>query len=537
MLKEITITNIVLVEKVELPVQPGFNVLSGETGSGKSAIIEALNHLIGSKADPSIVRYGTEKGVIEALFDIDCLPQIKTLLARGGIEYIEGEFLLVRREIFTEGKSRVFINNQQSQVSLLRQIGEQLIEIISQHANYRLLDLNTHRSIIDLFGELEELKENFALNWQKENELKNKISELKAIEILRFREIETCHHQIKELEEAPLKQEEELFAEYTRLSYAEVLANDTFTIYEALSEREILSSLSQLIKVFDRVVKLDSSLCECLQTYQQALAELKEVSLFLRSYRNKIEYNPEKLKIINNQLSVIDKIKKKYGPTIRDAINYYHKTKERVVELENIDSVLEQLQNELKNQETVTNQLASELTERRKKTAKKLEKSLLEQLRPLNMPKAEFFVEISVQKRSFIGDDLVEFLFSPNIGEKRISIKEGASGGELSRLMLALQVLLAGKKAIPTIVFDEIDANIGGETAIIIGEKLREIGNKHQVLCITHFPQVAKFATHHFQVFKREKEGRTITSVIFLDEISREKELSRMAGGLHSFKD
>jgi len=153
------------------------------------------------------------------------------------------------------------------------------------------------------------------------------------------------------------------------------------------------------------------------------------------------------------------------------------------------------------------------------------------------MPKADFFIEISLQNRSCTGDDRIEFLFSPNVGEKRISIKNGASGGELSRLMLALHVLLAGKKVIPTLVFDEIDANIGGETAVIVGEKLREIGDKHQVICITHFPQVAKFATHHFQIFKKEKEGRTITSVLFLDEISRKKELSRMSGGLNSFKD
>ena len=532
-LKQITITNIVLVEKVKLTVQPGFNVLSGETGSGKSAIMVALSHLAGSKADPSIVRHGAEKGIIEALFDIDCLPQIKAVLADGGIEHCEGEPLIIRREIFSEGKSRAFINNQASHVNLLRQVGEQLVEIISQHANYKLLDVNIHRSIVDMFGELEEMQRDFAKNWQIENDLKSQIAELKSIEISRAREIETCQHQLKELEEAQLKhgEEEQLFAEYNRLCHAETLAKDTSVIYQTLSEGEILSSLSQLAKLFDRLAKLDSSLGESFQSYQQSIAELKEISHFLRSYYNGIEFNPEKLQKINTQLSLIDRIKRKYGPTVADALNYQYKIKERLKELENLDTTLENLEMKLKEQETLTNQLAIELTQKRKKAANKLEKALLEQLHPLNMPKADFFVEITPQKRSSTGDDLIEFWFSPNVGEKRVAIKNGASGGELSRLMLALQVLLAGKKLIPTIVFDEVDANIGGETASVVGEKLLEIGNKHQVLCITHFPQVAKFATHHFQIFKREKDGRTITSVVSLDEISRKKELSRMAGG------
>lgn len=533
MLKQLIITNIILIEKAEISFEEGFNVLSGETGSGKSAIMEALNLLTGTKADTNIVRHGAEKGIVQAAFAIDALPKVISLLSEGGIEHIEGEYLIIQREVHSAGKSRAFINNQPAHLSLLRQIGDELMEMVGQHANQRLLNASHHRTLVDTFGKLENIHERFADSWEEESHLRNQIEDLISSEAKRIRDMETCRQELEELDQAKLKlgEEEELFSEYSRLSNAEELAGSAAAISDALSEEEILPALSRLLKTFEQLVKLDPSLTEDMQSYRETITELKEVALNLRNYQNKIENNPEKLEQINGRLTAIDRIKRKYGPSVEQVLDYSKKSKEMLKKLENADTAIESMQIELKEKEAATNRLAAELTAKRQQTAKKLEKALLEQLRPLNMAKADFFVEITPQKRARTGDDLVEFLFSPNVGEKKIPIKDCASGGELSRLMLALQALMAGKEAISTLVFDEIDANIGGETASVIGEKLREIGQKHQVLCITHFPQVAQYACHHIQIFKQEKQGRTITSVAILDDSSKKKELVRMTGG------
>lgn len=532
MLKQLIITNIILIEKAEISFEQGFNVLSGETGSGKSAIMEALNLLTGAKADSNIVRHGAEKGTIQAAFAIDDLPKVIALLEEGGIEHLNGEYLIIQREIQSAGKSRAFINNQPAHLSLLKLIGEELVEMVGQHANQKLLNAAQHRVIVDLFGKLDKVREQFANSWEEENQLQNQINELIASETKRIRDMETCRKELEELEKASLKieEEEELFTEFTRLSNAEELAQHASEISQTLSEDEILTTLSRLQKKFEQLVKLDPSLEQEMLAFRQAITEIKELALSLGNYQNRIENNPSKLEQINARLTTIDKIKRKYGPTVEQAIDYWNKSKETLKKLENANTAIESLQSELKLKKEATNKLAAELTAKRQQTAKKLEKALLEQLRPLNMPKANFFVDITHQTRSRNGDDLVEFLFSPNVGEKKIPIKDCASGGELSRLMLALQALLAGKEAISTLVFDEIDANIGGETASVIGEKLREIGQKHQVLCITHFPQVAQFADHHLQIYKQEKQGRTISSVTILDKTAKEQELARMTG-------
>jgi DNA repair protein RecN (Recombination protein N) len=276
---------------------------------------------------------------------------------------------------------------------------------------------------------------------------------------------------------------------------------------------------------------IDPAMAEVYRLFDQAVVELREVSHELDRGGGRFEYNPERLAKINERLESIHRLKKKYGPNIEDIHKYRQQLEVKLEELEAADWQIEEIEKEIEKQEDECGRLAAELTKQRVEAAAVMEKSLQKHLRSLNMQKVDFQIQVASRNRTAHGDDRVEFFFRPNIGEKLISVTESASGGELSRIMLSLQVLLAGKENVPAIIFDEIDANIGGETAKSVGDKLQEIGKAHQVLCITHFPQVAENAAHHLQISKDEIEGRTLTVVQTLDSRTKALELERMRGG------
>lgn len=538
MLKQLRLSNIILIEIAEISFTPGFNVLSGESGSGKSAILNALTLIAGERSDTSIIRRGADKGVVEAIFDIDALPCILKFLEEAGIDHEIGNELLIRREIAMTGKSRAFINNQSVQINVLKKLSEFLFDVVGQHAHQKLLSLDYHQQALDLYGDLQSDASAFVKCWEEETVTRRNLDLLISSEAQRLRETEVCKMEIEELEEANLKEEEEetLFAEYTLLSHADDLGQKVGEINRVLNgdKPAVLSQLSRQRAVFEQLVRMDPSLQEASTSYQNALLELEEVAHLLRIYENRIESNPAKMQQLDERLSLINRLKRKYGTSVSEMRAYLASTKSKLQQLENADANIEELQNNLKLLEESSNELAKILSDKRKKIAKQMETAIIQHLRALNMPKVEFIVEISPQKRGRNGDDNIEFFLIPNVGEHRVSLKECASGGELSRMMLALQALLAGKEHTPTLVFDEVDANLGGETATVVGEKIREISNNHQILCITHFPQVAKLAKHHLQIFKQEIEGRTMTQVVSLDEKSRKKELSRMLGGFGS---
>lgn len=534
MLKQLHIKNIILIESVEINFQKGFNVLSGETGSGKSAILDALSLILGERADSGIIRRGAEKGIVEARFDLDLSPELLPLLSDAGIDHLAGEDLLIRREINSSGKSRAFLNNQMAHVSLLRQIGSRLLSLSGQHANQKLLTLEHHRTIVDLYGDLCQEADLFAASWDKENSIRRQIEEILHHDSLRLHEIETLRMDLEELEEANLKEneEEELFNEYTFLVNAEELTQKVHEISQSLQGegQGILNTLSKYQSAFDRLLRIDSKLHEIAELYRNALLELHEVAYSLQKYLSHLEQNPQRTAQVNERLSVINKLKRKYGRSVAEMKARKTQIEARLNTLENAEEHVEFLKKELEIVSEANNNLCFKLTKRRKEASKSLEKAITEQLSSLNMSRANFQIKILPQKRNRNGDDAIEFYLAPNIGEHLIAVKECASGGELSRLMLAFQTLLAGKEKMPTLVFDEIDANIGGSTASVVGKKLKEIGMKHQILCITHFPQVARYAEYHFEISKQEKEGRTLTLVTVLEGFSKQKELARMQG-------
>jgi DNA repair protein RecN (Recombination protein N) len=535
MLKELRLINIVLVESAAIPFSQCFNVLSGESGSGKSAIMNALNLIAGERCDAGCVRHGEEKGIVEAIFDISNIPQLVEILEEAGIDHEKGSELFIRREISSQGKSRAFINNQLAQLTLLKRVTPHLFEIVGQHANQKLLSLDYHREVLDLFANTEDELEEFFKSWQEEKTVREQLEKLVRSESQRMRDLEIARMELEELEQANLKEgeEEEVYVEYTQLSNADELSQRANDILNVLNGEKIgvLIQIGRQKSSFEQLKKLVPHLTEVANSYENALLELHEVEHTLRNFASSIEHNPERATQLDARLEQIHRIKRKYGPSIEEVHAYYIQTKTRLEKLENADADIEYLQKKLMVLAENTNAFCVKLSSKRKTGAKKLQEAVVQQLRNLNMPKVEFFVDITAQKRTRYGDDKIEFYLIPNIGEHRVPLRDCASGGELSRTMLAIQTLLAGKEKIPTLIFDEIDANIGGATAVVVGEKFKEIAVQHQVLCITHFPQVAKLAEHHLRIMKKEIDGRTVTLVDALDHVAHQQELMRMLGG------
>lgn len=534
MLKVLRIFNIILIDEAEICFEDGLNAITGETGSGKSAIMQALGLIGGARSDATVIRKGCSKGTVEAIFEIDHLEELKDVLMDAGIDLDDSCDLIVRREILENGKSRGYINNQLVQITFLKRVGELLLDIVGQHASRHLLSLDSHRDLIDTYGNLKEGIFSFCSSWSKENSLRKEHNELVNGEAKRLREISRCTMELEELYEARLKEgeEEELFLEYSRHTNSEELAERSNAIIQALKGEKFsaIQLLNNQRDNFEKLISLDTSLAESLKAFRTTIVELQEVAYNLSSFCSKIEFNPERSAFLNARLSTINNLKRKYGSSIADIQNYQQETEQRLNKLENIDANISEMEMRIHSLEMANNKMALEITSKRKKVIAAFEKAIVLELRDLNMPSVEFKAEITGQKRSGKGDDLIEFFLLPNVGEHRVPLKDSASGGEISRVALAFHSVLAGKEKRALLVFDEIDANIGGATGAVVGKKLKEIAAKQQVICITHFPQVAKQAKVHWQISKIEKNGRTSTQIELLDVKTRKKELARMIG-------
>lgn len=533
MLKELRIENLVLVEKGSIEFGPHFNVLSGETGSGKSAILAALSLVLGERADSSIVRRGCEKGVVEALFSIDQNSLAKQVLAECGIDPVDGDDLVIRREVVPAGKGRCFVNDRIVQSQTLKSLGKSLVDQVAQHATVHLRDLDTHCEWLDLYGSLQDDLSDFRSLWKKEKELQSELNNLIEGESRRLREIEVCRMEIAELDEASVQEgeEEELFAEYTRLTNAEVLYQASGALVDALQQNAI-PALSSGKKLWDQLLNHDNSVEEDFKIYKNSLVELQELARSIQIYQERVVFDPARMEEISNRLTLLSKLKRKYGHSTDEIALYHKKAKERLDHLEGSENRIDELEQEIKSLADQVNQSAQHLSNKRQMAAEALETEMTREIHELNMPKATFHVQITPQKRTERGDEQVEFFLAPNIGEHIIALRQHASGGEIARVMLALKKVLIGKESVFTmLVFDEVDANIGGETARKIGATLKELSRSHQVLCITHFPQVAMQADSHFSIAKQEEEGRTFSTIRQLDATGKEIELARMMGG------
>lgn len=533
MLKHLHIQNIILVESAAIVFKSGLNILSGETGSGKSAIMHGISLAIGERTDTSLIRKGCEKGIVEAVFEVNN-PLILETLKEGGIEHDREQDLIIRREIASSGKGRIYINNQIAQLAFLRKIGLQCVQIVGQHANQSLYSIDYHREMIDLYGDHQPFLSQFQESYDLENKLRDEKEKLTDQNAQRLRAMDTYQRELEELDEAQMKEgeEEELFAEFTLLSNSEEMCAKITEVNQALSGERLplLASLNRQKQNLESLASFDPHLRETAEAFQNAYLELQEISHTLRNYQNRLNFDPNRHQTVDARLSLLNKLKRKYGNTLEEILRYQSHIRTELTRLENLEGEIEKIEQCLIEVSLRTQKHAEKLSLERKKQAEIFARAMTENLRSLNMSKAEFHVHVISQKRTREGDERIEFFLCPNVGEHQVPLKEGASGGEISRVLLALQSLLAGKENRGTLIFDEVDANIGGETATIVGDKLRKISQQHQVVCITHFPQVASQADHHLQISKEERNGRTITLVEQLDLAARQSELARMSG-------
>jgi DNA repair protein RecN (Recombination protein N) len=534
MLKELSLHNFVIAKACSISFGPGFNVLSGETGTGKTMLIQALSLLLGQKADVSLIRKGEEKAVLKAVFEINN-PKIYNSLQENGIDIQFGEDLLILREINISGKNRILINNQQIALPLLKSLGSSLVETISQHSQLCLKENSVQRELLDEFGGLSEDVERYKIAYLKEHELEVDLKEKKEKHSLAEKQTPFWKASLEELSQINVEENEEesLFQEYKKLTHLQDLLKSGSLLFSQLSEdpSSILEMLSKLQKEFGKLITFDPGL-ESIQTILESSHELlSEASFQLGRYLNTLESEPERFQEIEARLTALKLLKKKYGISLQEITSYKLSLMEHLEEFHQLEKHLYLLSEEVKLTKVQREEIGKCLSHKREESAKHLSKALTTHLQELNMKNAIFKICIETAPPTPSGCDLISFYLAANLGEDFYKIKDHASGGELSRILFALKLLLADKEKEKALIFDEIDANIGGVTASILGKQLKSLGQSRQVICITHFPQVAAFADHHMQMIKTPSDGRIVTEVKTLSEKEKQEELLRMLGG------
>lgn len=533
MIISLEIHDFVLIDKSTTHFTAGLNVLTGETGSGKSAVIDSLTLVLGARADTSLIRNGQEKAHVSAMFDVSAIPAIPSLLESMGFS-VDLEQLHIKREITKDGKSRIWINREMAPLSSLKALSPYLMEFVGQRANRELMEAENHLDVLDTIGGLTSLREQFKgahlQHLKKERELQNLIQNREAS----VRRKEKLSLELKEIEEIQPQpgEEEALFEEYCLLANVEELKEGLLSISNILNGEGVLQALSLVRKKTEDFLKIDQSLQDCLDMTKEAIADMKEVERFIDSRLSSLEASPERLSFLDDRLKSFNRLKKLYGGSMDAVIAKWEELKQESMNLENEDEQGEALRKEIAHFKVEADALAKELKDKRSTFSESFSRKVTSVLKTLNMKNAVFTVSLTKKARTEKGDDFVEFFLTPNLGENPVSVSKSASGGELSRVLLAIKLQ---EEHLSSIVFDEIDANIGGNTAVLVGEKLKELSLKKQVILITHFPQVARFACRHIKISKKETGGRTFTEIETLEESGREEELLRMLGGSNFF--
>lgn len=547
MLLDLRIKNFVIIDNLLINFSKGLNILSGETGAGKSILIDALSGVMGEKISADMIRTGYESSSLEAVFDITAQPELKNILSESGID-CEDDLLTIRREFFTNGKGRCFANSVNIPVTKLKEISENLIDIHGQNEHQNIVKVSKHRELLDSFGRLNSEVEKVKELHEKLNSIRNKINSFEIDEREKARRIEFNTYSIKEIEAAALKpgEEEELKAESNLLANAEKLFREINEASSMISgETGVLRNLKKAESSLSKISDLDTNITSILDTIRESLYSLEDISVSLRDYERGVDFSPERINQVEERMNSIQLLKKKYGDTIEDILAYAEKAR---LELEAINSSEEELENLKAEEKTVVKkvkELALQLSEKRKETGAKLEKLVIKELQDLGMGGTVFKIDISREaspngdvesenKRFMLyphGLDKVEFLLSANEGEDLKQLRKVASGGEMSRIMLALKNVIQSADIVETLIFDEVDAGISGKTAEIVGKKLKNLAKDRQVLLITHLPQIAAMSESHFLVQKGKTDGRVTTVVKNLSEKDKIREVARMLAG------
>ncbi|HTG81611.1 MAG TPA: DNA repair protein RecN [Geobacteraceae bacterium] len=533
MLTDLFIKNFAIIDSLHVPFRGGLNVLTGETGAGKSIIIDAVNLILGGRASADLIRTGEEEATVEALFDLSGHPAIRARLAETGVE-CDCE-LLVKRVVARSGRNRVFVGGGLSTIGALADLARQLINIYGQHESQTLLKPDNHLRLLDDCGWLVPLRAEYAAIYEEYRRTLAEIRRLEEGEREAARRIDLLSFQAEEIGAVALSagEEEELEQERQLLAHAEKLLQNSQQAFELLygDDAAVLGGLGQALSCVGEISAIDPAMAELRDTLNSAHIQIEDAALALRDYAARVEADPQRLQAVDDRLDLIGRLKKKYAPSVAEILAYKEEVDRELTGLLHREETRSELDRALREQEELLAAKGSELSAARAAAARTLKEAMERELHELAMRNALFEVafERLAEPRAG-GMERAEFLFSPNPGETPKPLARIASGGELSRLMLALKQVHP-ESDVPTLVFDEVDSGIGGATSALVGKKLKLVARGQQVLCITHLPQVAAFADSHFRVEKRVANGRTVTSVTYLDGEERVAEMARMLGG------
>ncbi|HEY2124991.1 MAG TPA: DNA repair protein RecN [Chthoniobacterales bacterium] len=529
------IKNLALVEELQWEIEPGFIAVTGETGAGKSIIIGALQLLLGERADKSLIRTGAETCTVEAVFTGSDLRKLNALLADAGLEPGADE-IIIKRSLTTGGSNRQFINGSPTTLAILKQLGDEFVDLHGPHDHQSLLSPEKQLELLDSFARAGDVLADYRKVFVQLQSLQAEHAALNTAETARAQEIDLLRHQVNEITSAHLRPEEEAEIEgrYQLASNSKRLLELASAVSQRLAEADdaVLSQLAETQRLLRDLEKIDSSMSQFVSGHETAVVELSEIARALANYAEKLDLDPAQLASLEQRVSLFESLKRKYGGSIGEVVEFGNRAAERMRKIEGRDAELERLAGEIEKARADLHRNGEALRKLRAKAAPKLSENVRKNLRDLGFRQSEFEAKLMpLEAPRVTGFDAVELLFSPNPGEPLKPLRAIASSGEISRLMLAIKSALAAHDSIPLLIFDEIDANVGGEIAHAVGAKMRTLAEAHQVICITHLPQVAAAASSHFVVTKEVVGGRTLSQLREVKGKARREEIARMLGG------
>lgn len=536
MLQELSIKDFAIIDEIQISFQPKMTVLTGETGAGKSIIIDALGLLAGGRGSTEFIRKGEKKAVIQGLFTLPREANTYNILEEYGIDSEDGQIIL-RRDLYRGGRNICRINGMMVNLATLRKVGETLIDIHGQNEHQELMKPENHIDLLDEYDKkTSQLRNQYQVVYQNYRKLKLSMEKKEADEKAWAQRLDMLNFQVKEIEEAGLKinEEDELVEEKNKLDNFQAIHDALELSYQILSGEKIdvVGNLGNAMNELSDVSDLSENLQEINTKILDAFYSLEDAARDISDELDSMEWNGERLNEIEERLELIHQLKRKYGDTIEDILHYHSRIVKELREMENAEQNSEKQERQLSEALEKVKELAIKLSKQRKKSAKKLEKMIHEQLSALYMDKAVFEVKFLNNSKLYSkGIDKVEFYIQTNPGEEMGPLAKIASGGELSRIMLALKTIFSQKMGVTSIIFDEVDTGVSGRVAQAIAEKISQISNNSQVLCITHLPQVAAIADNHYYISKSVNDGRTETSLKELDEKQKIREIARMLSG------
>ncbi|MCI6568915.1 MAG: DNA repair protein RecN [Dysosmobacter sp.] len=535
MLELLHIENIAVIEEADIRFRSGFNALTGETGAGKSIVIDAMGAVLGGRTSRDLIRTGADKAFVSAEFSQ--VPPELPGLRENGVSPDENGELLLQREILSDGKNLCRVNGRPVTVAQLREIGSQLLNIHGQHDGQQLLDEEQHGAYLDRFGRTEGVLAAYQREYGTMAALRSQIKALQMDEAEKARRMDSLQFQINELERAELQpgEEEELRDRRNLLrngeKYLSALQGADYCLNGGDEGGGAVQALREAEEALSAIRYLSDEMGELYQRLEQARCEVYDLASIVQDKREEFDFSPAELDQVEGRCDLLYRLKKKYGATVEDMLAYLDKCRAELDAIQTADDTLIQLQEKLTKSDKAVRAAGAELTKVRKAAAKALEDRIQKELRDLDMNKVRFSIQFEEKEPSPDGCDTIRFLMSANAGENLKPIAKIASGGELARIMLALKNVLAEQEAIGTLVFDEVDTGVSGRAAQKVAQKLAQVSRRKQVLCVTHLPQLAAMADTHFSVAKGEVKGRTFTHVIRMDREQRKAELARITGG------